>query len=170
MKTNHVLSSSKDTPHSQAIRRTCLFRSISRRVSSAMVSAMKKRGQAQIRSGRIELDSHANTIVAGANCIIMEYTGKSCDVSPYRDDYESVTDIPIVHAAIAWRSPHTGQTYILMFHEALWMGYHMKHSLTNPNQWRHFGTEVQNDPTSDRPLSIITEDNTFCMELMMDGK
>jgi len=123
-----------------------------------MVSAMKKGGQAQITSGRIELDSHADTIVAGAKCIIMEYTEKVCDVSPYRDDYESVINIHIVHAATAWQSPHTGQTYILIFHEELWMGCHMKHSLINPNQLRHFGTKVQDDPTSDRPLSIITED------------
>ena len=49
------------------------------------------------------------------------------------------------------------------------MGDHMKNSLINPNQLRHFGTRVQDDPTSDRPLSIITEDNSFSMELMMDG-
>ncbi len=45
------------------------------------------------------------------------------------------------------------------------MGYHMKHSVINPNQLRHFGTKVQDDPTSDR----ITEDNSFCMDLIMDG-
>ena len=133
-----------------------------------MVLAMKKRGQAQITSGRIELDSHADTIVAGANYIIMEYTGKACDVSPYRGDYKSVTNISIVHAATAWQSPHTGQTYILVFHEVLWMGCHMNHSLINPNQLRTKVRE-QDDPTSDRPLLIITEDNSFCMELMMDG-
>ena len=49
------------------------------------------------------------------------------------------------------------------------MGGHMEHSLVNPNQLRHFGTRVQDDPTSDRALSIITEDNGFCMELSMAG-
>ena len=49
------------------------------------------------------------------------------------------------------------------------MGDHMKNSLINPNQLRHFGTRVQDDPTSDRPLSNITEDNSFSMELLMDG-
>ena len=102
MKAKQGLSSLKDRPHSQAIRRICHFRSISRRVSSAMVSAVKKRESAPITSGRIELDSHADTIVAGANCTILEYTGKVCDVSPYRDDYDSVTNVPIVHAATVW--------------------------------------------------------------------
>jgi hypothetical protein len=63
----------------------------------------------------------------------------------------------------------TGQTYILVLNEALWMGKSLDHSLINPNQLRHFGTKVQDDPTSDRPLSIITEDNEFSMELTMAG-
>ena len=49
------------------------------------------------------------------------------------------------------------------------MGNTMDHTLINPNQLRHFGTKIQDDPTSDRPLSIITEDNEFCMELAMAG-
>jgi len=107
--------------------------------------------------------------VAGSNCVILQHTGKECDVSPYRDDYEAISNIPIVHAATAWQSKQTGQTYILVFHEALWMGDTMDHSLINPNQLRHYGTMVQDDPTSRRPLSIITEDNEFCMNLEMDG-
>ena len=123
-------------------RQICQFKSTSRRVSSAK-SGFKKRKRASTTFGRIELDSHADTIVAGSNCVILQYTGKECDVSPYRDDYESVSNVPIVHAATAWQSPHTGQTYILVFHEALWMGGHMEHSLVNPNQLRHFGTKIQ---------------------------
>jgi len=46
MKDNHVLSSSRNRPHRQVNnhdRRICQFKSLSRRVSSAM-SGMKKRG------------------------------------------------------------------------------------------------------------------------------
>ena len=45
----------------------------------------------------------------------------------------------------------------------------MDHSLVSPNQLRHFGTKVQDDPTSDRTLSIITENNDFFMELAIAG-
>lgn len=120
-------------------------------------------------SGRIECDTHADTCVAGANCVILSYTGKECDVSPYRDDYESVTNVPIVHAATAWTSKRTGQTYILVLNEALGMCDVMPLTLVNPNQLRHFGVKVQDNPMSDRPLSIITEDNEFCMELAIEG-
>ena len=30
--------------------------------------------------GRIELDSHADTIVAGSNCVVLSQSGKECDV------------------------------------------------------------------------------------------
>ena len=116
-----------------------------------------------------ELDSHADTTVAGRNCAILQYTGKECDVSPYSDEYESIQNVPIVTAATAWQSNHTGQTYILVFNEALWMGDQIDHSLINPNQLRHFGTQVQDNPTSSLPMSIITDDNEFCMELSMAG-
>ena len=48
---------------------------------------------------KCELDSHADTTVAGKNCIVLSYTGKECDVSPYREDYESICNVPIVTAA-----------------------------------------------------------------------
>ena len=82
-------------------------------------------------------------------------------MSPYRDDYELVSNVPIVHAATAWQSSHMGQNYILVFHEALWMGGHMDHSLVNPNQLQHYGTKVWDNPVSDRALSIIMDNNDF---------
>ena len=144
------------------------LRTTSRRnVSSSTVAAM--RSNSPVVHGPCELDSHADTIVAGKNCIILSHTGKECDVSPYREDYEPVSNVPIVHAATAWQSPHSGQVYILIFNEALWMGDTMPSTLVNPNQLRHFGVQVQDNPTSLMPLSIITEDNSFSMELQMRG-
>ena len=96
------------------------------------------------------------------------YTGKEYDVSPYRDDYESITNVPIVHAATAWQSHYTGQTYILVLNESPWMGDQIDHTLINPNQLRHAGTKVQDNPTSSMPISIITEDNEFSMELTIN--
>ena len=153
------------------LRRISQFNTSSRRqVMSTIRSDISSSTTSNVRTyGRCELDSHADTNVAGSNCVILQYTGKECDVSPYRDDYEAISNVPIVHAATAWQSPNTGQTYILVINESLWMGDKMPHSLLNPNQLRHFGTKVQDDPTSDHPLSIIAEDNEFCMELDMEG-
>ena len=92
--------------------------------------------------GRCELDSHADTIVAGANCIILQYTGQECSVHPYSDSYAPKHNVPIVNVATAFQCQETGQTYILILNECLWMGDTLKHSLINPNQLRHFGTKV----------------------------
>ena len=99
----------------------------------------------------------SDNTVAGSNCCIFQYTGKDCDVSPYHDNYESIQCIPIVHAETAWQSPDTGQTHILVLHEALWMGDMLYYTLANPNQLRHYGNQVQYNPMSESPLYIITE-------------
>ena len=54
-------------------------------------------------------------------------------------------------------------------HEAMWMGNHMNQSLINPNKLRYYGIGVQDNPMLETALSIITEDNEFCMELAMAG-
>ena len=45
------------------------------------------------------------------------------------------------------------------------MGDQMDHTLINPNQMRHYGIQVQDSPTSDEPLYIMSENNDFNMEL-----
>ena len=83
---------------------------------------------------QIELDSHAETIVFGGNFTPMQYFGRECDVTPYTDAYEAIKSVPIATAGTAWTSTETGKIYILVFHEGLWMGDQMEHSLLNPNQ------------------------------------
>ena len=148
-----------------------LLTSSDRRVATARSTA-SSRGLRNADSrvyGYCELDSHADTIVAGSNCVVLQYTGQECDVSPFSDDFKPVKGVPIAHVATAWQSPVSGQTYILVFNEALWMGTTMDHTLLNPNQLRHYGTIVQDNPTLPLPLSIIAEDRSFCMELFMQG-
>ena len=120
-------------------------------------------------TSKSELDSHADTHVAGSNCRVLSYTGKECDVSPYRDDYKSISNIPIVTAATAWQSQSTGQVYIIVLDESLWMGNSMETTLINPNQCRHFGIVVQDDPTSLTPMHIRTEDAKFSLPIEMQG-
>ena len=104
-----------------------------RLVSSINNSHKRKREEEGVFSGRMELDSHADTIVAGANFCVLHYTGRECDVSPYDTSYQPVRNVPIVCAATAWQSPKTGQVYILVFNECLYMP-SLPHSLINPNQ------------------------------------
>jgi hypothetical protein len=72
-------------------------------------------------SGPCELDSHADTCVAGANCLVLEYTDQVCSVSAFSETHEVWHDIPIVTAATAYDDPMTGDTYILILGQAIYM-------------------------------------------------
>ena len=45
----------------------------------------------------------------------------------------------------------------------------LQNSLINPNQLRHFETNVQDNPTHSDPMFIMSSDLSFNMELNMDG-
>ena len=117
---------------------------------------------------QIELDTHADTCVLGTNFIILHYTGRVCDVSPYSSEYESVKNVPIVSGATAWTDRQTGETYILIVHEALWMADRLSHSLINPNQLRAFGTLVQDNPFVP-PLELVDPDERIRIPMRLDG-
>ncbi len=61
---------------------------------------------------RTELDSHANTCVAGANTVPLWYTDCAVSVSPFIGEYQPLSDVPIASVATAWDHPETGETYI----------------------------------------------------------
>jgi len=115
----------------------------------------------------VEVDSHADSFVAGKNCIPMHYTERSCDVQPYSDDYAPVKNVPIVTAATGYTSAN-GLNYILIFPEALYLP-NLEHSLFNPNQLRHFGTTVQDNPYDTTPMHITTNDGGFTACLKSKG-
>ena len=61
--------------------------------------------------GRCEMDSYADTTVAGKNCAVLRYTDRSCAVAPFSDKYTSMKDIPIVSAATGYTSGEWAQLY-----------------------------------------------------------
>ena len=141
------------------------YKTRNRRVCSLSVGTDDSHPQVM---GNIELDTHADTIVAGANCCVLNYTVRICDVSPYSEEYKPVSGVPIVRAATVWQSQYTGQEYLLIFNEALWMP-SLPNTLVNPNQLRAFGTVVQDNPYSNEPLFIESSDSKFNMELHLTG-
>ena len=111
---------------------------------------------------------HADTTVAGRNCTVMHYTESSCDVAPFSDTYGPMTNIPIITAATGFTST-TAKQYILVFNEALYIK-DMDHTLINPNQLRHFNTEVQDNPYhATDPMSITSPNGEFMACLQSQG-
>ena len=46
----------------------------------------------------------------------------------------------------------------------------MQHTLINPNQWRHFGARVQDNPyDSNKPMAIRSPDSEFTAFLQLEG-
>jgi len=95
----------------QERRRICDFVTTDRRdCPERKISATSREDQYKVHHGRIELDSHADTIVFGKNCVVLAFTGRECDVSPYTDTYDSIKSVPIAKAGTAWtsqsREPH----------------------------------------------------------------
>jgi hypothetical protein len=95
---------------------------------------------------KAELDSHADTTVAGSACKVIEFTEKSCDVYPYSSQYEPIKNVPIAKVATAYDHPQTGETFILIFGQALYLGDELEHTLICPNQARCNGVIVDDVP------------------------
>lgn len=71
------------TPH----RHICTYNSSTcKHIESTSISTITRHKHATPMHSRIELDSHADTIVAGTNCVVLNYTGDECDVSPFQKD------------------------------------------------------------------------------------
>ena len=119
--------------------------------------------------GMCEDDTHADTHVFGANFRMVEDTGEEVDVVPFSDDFTPMKDIPIVTAVTAAQCPDTGEVVLLHFPQGLWYGRRMNHSLINPNQLRHFGIAVSNDPTDKNRFFGIDTQQDFRIPFTMSG-
>jgi hypothetical protein len=74
-----------------------------------------------------------------------------------------------VQAGTAWDNPETGETVIYVLNEAIWLADKLEHTLVNPNQLRAFGIAVQDNPFSDAPIYIATEDSEDVLPLKCSG-
>jgi hypothetical protein len=94
----------------------------------------------------VELDSHADTTVAGSSFRVIKFTDKSCDVFPFSDQYSPMEKVPVAKVGTAYDHPITGETYILIFGQALYLGDQLEHSLICPDQVRQNGVIIDDVP------------------------
>ena len=118
---------------------------------------------------RCELDTRADTCCASRNCRPIFYTGQQCEVQGFHNTFAPVPDVPIATVATTWSDPLTGVGYILIFHEALYFGSNMDHSLINPNQLRHHGVTVNDNPYDHATAMGIELEQDDCIPFYSQG-
>ena len=74
----------------------------------------------QTIESKMELDTHANTMVLGKNCLIIQDFGKAVSVSG-RNASAGSTKCPTVSGVVAYNHPHMGVTYMLIWHQSIYL-------------------------------------------------
>lgn len=88
-----------------------------------------------------ELDSHADSPVLGRHGYILENTGKFTTVQGFTSELGQPMRVPVVHGAVAYDDEYTGETHILVIHNALYFR-NMDNNLIPPFMMRLVGLEV----------------------------
>ena len=118
-------------------------RQVKRTTTSASINS--KYDHVVNTTARCELDTRADTVCVGKNFQALELTGQTCEVSDFHQSFDSLKNVPIAKAAMAY-TLETGETVILVIDKALYFGSQMDHSLINPDQIRAYGIDVSDNP------------------------
>ena len=132
---------------------------------SYLISATRQKKKVKFSGeGRCELDSHADTGCAGADCHVEFISEETVNVYPFSSESNSVSNIPIGTVIYAVQDSRTGKTVLLVMHEQLIFGDRLPISLVNPNQLRSCGISVDDVPKqfshqSTHSISVPREDD-----------
>ena len=102
---------------------------------------------------RCELDSHADTCVAGANTLILETTGQKLYVYGFHEVLGPMPNIDIGKDATIWDCPTTGIPYMVIISEALFFGDKIAATLLTHNQLCANRIKVDHVPKQCEPKS-----------------
>lgn len=118
-----------------------------------------------------ELDSHADTTAVGSAFVMFTEPTRTITVNSFSDECKPLRDIPITSCATVWID-NDNNSYLLIFHEALYFGDRLSHSLICPNQLRAHGLIVHDVPRQFDPMSphhIEVPDANIIIPLSMHG-
>ena len=118
-----------------------------------------------------ELDSHADTCAVGRDFVMLSEAHRYISVHPFAEEYNPLTNVPIATVATVWTDSEN-QSYLLVIHQALFLGDRMGSSLLCPNQMRAHGIVVNDVPKQFDPHSthsIHVPDADLTIPLTMAG-
>ena len=96
-------------------------------------------------ASKMELDSHADSPVTDANAHILEQTGRTVSVCGFTDELGKPLLVEVVHAAVVFDCPTTGNSYVMVLNNALHVP-SLDCSLTNPFIMRLAGIVIDECP------------------------
>ena len=70
---------------------------------------------------RTELYYHDDSPVVGKNAMILYKTEMTVNVTPFSDDFGTMPEVPVVHAAVAYDCSITGNSTILIINKLLYI-------------------------------------------------
>jgi hypothetical protein len=157
----------------QAFNRRCTSAITTLRKSTLRyVASVKAASNDNDMSCRAELDSHADTCGVNSVARILEYSGQVAEVSGFTNSMDSIRDVPIMKAAIAYNVSSSGETIIQIINQALYFGDQLTHILLNPNQMRSNDIQVDDMPrnlSSSSSHAIMCKDEILTIPLLLNG-
>lgn len=94
-----------------------------------------------------ECDTDADMCCLGKNFIVLNSSFWTADGYAYETSIQPLENVPIITGATgAYNDVESGRTFILVFHESLYYGERLDHSLINPNQLRAYGISFWDNP------------------------
>jgi hypothetical protein len=122
---------------------------------------------------RCELDLHADMLVGGATCILLETSGETANVHSFSNKRKPFLNVPISTIATAWVNQETGEVIVLVMNKTLCFGNRLDHTLICPDQLRSFGIVVDDTPKQFSPkstYSIEVPGDNLTIPLEMNGE
>jgi hypothetical protein len=119
------------------------------------------------------MDSRADTVCAGENCIPLFHNGTECDVSGYSDELVTMKNIPVMTVDTAVDDVKSHKTHILIVTFDFYFGPKIKQSLICVNQCREGGTIIDECPRQFNPASkhgLTSPDETLFVPFQMHGQ
>jgi hypothetical protein len=122
---------------------------------------------------RAELDSHADQCTINQTAHIIEYLGKVAEVSGFASSLDTLQKHPYSKAAQAYDDMETGETFVLIFNQALYFEDQLPNILLNPYQMHTQGLIVDDCPKhlsiGKSTHSIVIEDENITISLRLRG-
>ena len=116
---------------------------------------MTKPNEITVPTFMCELDSHADTCCLGRGCHVL-YQTDTADVSDFTETLGKLNETPVITGVLAYDDPESGATFLLYFHQALYLP-QMDRCLLNPNQMREAGVMVNDVPLKFLPSTERNE-------------